>query len=56
VKVLESSKQNQQQTVSYSTIITVFENFLISDVTRGFSQGENVAYRAHWQYCSRALG
>jgi len=37
---LESSKQNQQQTISYSAIITVIENFLISDVTRGFSQGK----------------
>ena len=35
-----------------------YRNWKLSDQWRNerFQPGENVAYRAHWQYCSRALG
>jgi len=57
VKVFVKLKTNSTTTnsVSISAIITVIENFLISDVTRGFSQGENVAEKGNWQHYWRAL-
>jgi len=42
VKLKTKSTTNS---VSISTIITIIENFLISGVTRSFSQGENIPER-----------
>jgi len=57
VKVFVKLRTNSTTTnsVSISAIINVIENFLISDVTRGFSQGENDVERANWQQFKKAL-